>query len=90
MNYLLSIITFLPLVGAIAVLAVPDDRNKKYTALGVTLVTFLISLALWIGWDSSNAGMQFVEDVPWLPQMGLRYHLGVDGISLFLVLLTTF
>ncbi|MCB0082305.1 MAG: NADH-quinone oxidoreductase subunit M [Caldilineaceae bacterium] len=90
MNYLLSLITFLPLVGAIAVLAVPDDRNKKYTALGVTLVTFLISLALWIGWDSSNAGMQFVEDVPWLPQMGLRYHLGVDGISLFLVLLTTF
>lgn len=90
MDYLLSIITFLPILGAIVVLLTSTDEGKKYVALGTTLVTFLISLLLWIGWDSGNPGMQFVEDVAWLPELGLRYHMGVDGISLFLVLLTTF
>lgn len=90
MNYLLSIITFLPLLGALVLLFVPGDSTKKWIALGTTLVTFLISLLLLAGWDGSNPGMQFVEDAAWLPELGLRYYLGVDGISLFLVLLTTF
>lgn len=90
MDFLLSIITFFPILGAIVVLLTSTDEGKKYVALGTTLGTFLISLLLWISWDSSNPGMQFVEDVAWLPELGLRYHMGVDGISLFLVLLTTF
>ena len=90
MPYLLSIITFLPLLGAIAVMAVTGEQQKKSIALGTTLVTFLISLLMWTGWQSGEAGMQFVENASWLPELGLRYHLGVDGISLFLVLLTTF
>ena len=87
--FLLSIITFLPLIGAGIVLFVSSDSSKKTAALVTTLVTFLISLLLWTGWESGQAGMQFVEDVAWVPQLSFRYHLGVDGISLFLVLLTT-
>ncbi len=87
---LLSIITFLPLIGAIFVALVGSEGLKKQIALGISLVTFVISLLLWTGWDNSHAGMQFVQDLPWLPELDIRYHVGVDGISLFLVLLTTF
>ncbi len=87
---LLSTLTFLPLLGAILVMVVGGDQQKKILALGVTLVTFVLSLLLWLGWQDGFAGMQFVENVPWLPELGLQYHLGVDGISLLLVLLTTF
>ena len=90
MNYLLSIITFLPLVGAALVLLVSGDWTKKSIALGTTLITFVISLLLWFGWDDANAGMQFVQNTPWVADLNLGYHLGVDGISLLLVLLTTF
>lgn len=89
MAYLLSIITFLPLIGALVALLVSGDALKKQVALGVSLLTFLISLLLWVNWESGQAAMQFVEDVAWLPEANLHYHLGVDGISLFLVLLTT-
>lgn len=88
--YLLSIITFLPLVGAAAVALIRDEDAKKNTALATTLVTFVLSLLLWLQWDSAEAGMQFLEDVAWFPEFGMRYIMGVDGISLFLVLLTTF
>ena len=87
--YLLSIITFLPIIGAIIVALVGSDETKKQIAFVTTLVTFVVSLLLWIGWDNSNAGMQFTEDLPWFPQLGIHYLMGVDGISLFLVLLTT-
>ncbi|MFN8441576.1 MAG: NADH-quinone oxidoreductase subunit M [Caldilineaceae bacterium] len=86
----LSIITFLPLLGVVAVMAIAGDSQKKAVALGTTLLTFLISLLLWTGWQSGEAGMQFVENAAWLPELGLKYHLGVDGISVLLVLLTTF
>uniref|UniRef100_A0A540VCQ2 NADH-quinone oxidoreductase subunit M n=2 Tax=Litorilinea aerophila TaxID=1204385 RepID=A0A540VCQ2_9CHLR len=88
--YLLSIITFLPLLGALAIAFVGDDGSKKQIALGTTVVTFLVSLLLLTGWEGGQAGMQFVEDYAWLPEFNMHYHLGVDGISLFLVLLTTF
>jgi NADH-quinone oxidoreductase subunit M len=88
--YLLSIITFLPLLGAVVVALVGSDAAKKQITLLTTLVTFGVSLLLWANWDNSNAGMQFLEDVAWFPELGIRYIMGVDGISLFLVLLTTF
>ncbi|MCC6169560.1 MAG: NADH-quinone oxidoreductase subunit M [Caldilineaceae bacterium] len=87
--YLLSIITFLPLVGVLALVLIKDDDSRKTIALVTTLVTFLVSLLLWLRWDNSVAGMQFLEDVAWFPEIGIRYIMGVDGISLFLVLLTT-
>ncbi|MBK8050147.1 MAG: NADH-quinone oxidoreductase subunit M [Anaerolineales bacterium] len=87
--YLLSIITFLPLVGAVLVVLVPGDAVKKWLAFLFSLATFAISLLLWTGWQNGAPGMQFVETAPWFPQIGVYYTLGVDGISLFLVLLTT-
>ncbi len=87
---LLSAITLLPLVGGLILLALPGERLQKWWALGVSLATFVISCLLFVWWQAGEAGMQFVERLPWVPQFNIQYFLGVDGISLFLVLLTTF
>jgi NADH-quinone oxidoreductase subunit M len=94
MENLLSILTFLPLVAA-AVLALflrgsdaASDRNAKWLALTATTVTFFLSLLLLKDFDPSNTGFQFVDEGDWI--MGLRYKMGVDGISILFVLLTTF
>lgn len=94
MENLLSIITFTPLVSA-AILALvlkggtpAADRNAKWAALLITSATFLISLFLLGGFDASNPGFQFLEERDWI--MGLKYKMGVDGISILFVLLTTF
>jgi NADH-quinone oxidoreductase subunit M len=89
MNYLLSIITFLPLIGAVIVLFLPGDGAKKTTALASTIITFLVSLLLLTGWQD-GADMQFLEELAWMPAFDIYYRLGVDGISLWLVILTTF
>ncbi|MBU3030249.1 NADH-quinone oxidoreductase subunit M [Paracoccus marinaquae] len=94
MTNLLSIITFLPIVaaGILALFLRGDDaasqKNAKYLALIATTATFLISLFLLAGFDPADTNFQFVEDHPWI--MGLRYKMGVDGISILFVLLTTF
>ncbi len=90
MNFLLSLIIFLPLVGAIILLLLPNPRSQRVWALIVTSFTFVVSLALLVNWQNGEAGMQFVERWPWIPQFNIQYLLGVDGISLWLVLLTTF
>ncbi len=87
---LLSVITLLPLVGGLILLALPGERLQKWWALGVSLATFIISCLLFVWWQAGEAGMQFVERLPWVPQFNIQYYLGVDGLSLFLVLLTTF
>ncbi len=87
---ILTIITFLPVLGALVVGLLRSDDQKKAVALATTLLTFLASLVLLFGWEEGQAGMQFVENRHWVRELGLRYFLGVDGISLFLVLLTTF
>ncbi len=88
---ILSLITFLPLLGALGILFVNARKEAlvKWLALGVAVANFLLSLFLFFYFQSETAGMQFVENVPWIPSLGVSYHLGVDGISLFLVLLTT-
>ncbi|TJZ84171.1 NADH-quinone oxidoreductase subunit M [Paracoccus hibiscisoli] len=94
MTNLLSIITFLPIVaaGILALFLRGDDaasqKNAKFLALIATSATFLISLFLLFGFDPSNTGFQFVEDHAWI--MGLRYRMGVDGISILFIMLTTF
>ena len=94
MTYLLSIITFLPAVAAL-VLALflrgndlAAQRNAKWLALIATSATFLVSLVLFKGFDPANTGFQFVEEGAWI--IGLKYKLGVDGISILFVMLTTF
>ncbi len=91
---ILSLVTFLPLVGAIFCLVVNGpkeavDRNCRSAALITSLVTFLISLLLWIHFDSTKAGFQFEEKLAWVPALDIGYHMGIDGISLFFVLLST-
>ena len=87
-RWVLNALIILPLVGALAVALAPAGR-ARHLALGVTLAEFVVSLGLWWAFDASNALMQFEVDAPWLPQWGIRYTLGLDGISLFMVLLTT-
>ena len=94
MENLVSIITFIPLVAAVilAVFLRGDDAaaqaNAKWLALIATGATFLISLFLLAGFDPSDTGFQFVEERDWI--LGLTYKVGVDGISILFVLLTTF
>ena len=91
---ILSTVTFLPLVGALLILFIRDDselarRNIRNVALLTTLFTFVVSLWIWIDFDNSNAGFQMVERLDWLGG-GITYHMGVDGISMLFVILTTF
>jgi len=88
---LLSIITFLPAIGAIPLLFVPK-RNQaiiKFYATFVAFLGFLVSLPLWFWFDRNSYAFQFEENHAWIPKLGIRYHMGVDGISVLLILLTT-
>ena len=89
---ILSTITFLPLVGAVAVAFMPrrQEAAVKGLALAVSVLTFVVSLPLYAVFNPAVADYQFVEARTWMPTLGVTYHLGVDGISLLLVLLTTF
>jgi NADH-quinone oxidoreductase subunit M len=89
---LLSVLIFLPLGGAVLAMFLPRENERliKNFALFVTLAEFVLSIPVVTGFDSANAGFQLVERIPWLPQYGIDYHVGVDGISLWLVMLTTF
>jgi NADH-quinone oxidoreductase subunit M len=88
---LLSIVTFLPLAGGLLLIFLPKERTKEARAfaLAVSLLTFIVSLALYIRFDGGTGAPQFAEHLPWIGY-GLDYQVGVDGLSLFLVLLTTF
>ncbi len=92
---ILSLVTFLPLVGAFFVLLIRGDTstvavNARMTALWTSLITFALSLFLWINFDTGEAGFQFVERREWIPSLGIGYHMGVDGISVLFVILSTF
>ncbi|MEM8871425.1 MAG: NADH-quinone oxidoreductase subunit M, partial [Pseudomonadota bacterium] len=94
MDSLLSLITFLPLIGAVVLMVflrgedAAANLNAKRLALMCTSVTFLLSIALISGFDPEDTGFQFVEESEWLG--GLTYKMGVDGISVLFVMLTTF
>jgi len=90
MSNILSVTTFLPLVGAllIATLNAEAVRNARWIALWTTLITFFVSLLIWWNFDTTSAGFQFVEEYDWLGP--LKYKMGVDGISMLFVILTTF
>lgn len=91
---ILSFITFLPLVGVFFILLIKGDqaiveRNTRYATLFVTCATFIFSLILWAKFDQTTADFQFVEKASWLGD-NINYHMGIDGISVLFILLTTF
>ena len=63
--------------------------NARWTALWTSLIVLVLSLVLWVKFDPARPGFQFVEEVPWLPEYGVGYKMGVDGISVLFVLLST-
>lgn len=89
---LLSLLIWLPIFGGIAVLLA--DRfglgDVRWWALGISSVVFLLSIPLWFAFDTGTAAMQFEERMPWIETLGAYYHLGVDGLSMPMILLTTF
>ena len=89
---ILSWLIFIPLIGAAAIGFLPNDRKDlaRATSLITTIVTFALSLVLFKQFNGETFKFQFVEKIPWVEKFGISYHLGVDGISIWLVLLTTF
>ena len=92
---LLTLSWLVPLAGALFLLLVGNadgrrDGMIRWITLGVSLATFAVTLGLWVGFDAASADFQFVERYPWIPQFGIDYFVGIDGISLFLVVLTGF
>jgi len=90
----LSVVTFLPLLGVFFILLIRGDpetvaQNARSGALWTSLITFAVSLGLWVNFDNSTVNFQFVEKAAWMPGLGLTYHMGIDGISMFFVILST-
>ena len=97
-THILSILIWLPIIGGIAVLAYGDGGdanstragNMRLLTLAISLLTFVASVYLYLGFDGGTAAMQFVERAPWIDALHVEYYLGIDGISAPLILLTTF
>ncbi len=89
MEHILSLMVFFPAIAVLLGFMVTPESIRTY-GIGVSAIEFFLSIVLWIAFDPSNAGYQFVEFFPFSPSGGLSYYLGVDGISLFLVILTSF
>ncbi len=91
---ILSLLTWLPLAGGLFIMTVRGDdavvaSNARWAALWTSLIVFAISLVLWVKFDTSDPGFQFKESLAWLPEFGVGYRMGVDGISVLFVLLST-
>ena len=92
---LLTLSWLVPLVGALVMLLIGNADGRRdgvirWFSLGVAVVTLAVTLGLWAGFDAASADFQFVERYPWIPQFGIDYFVGIDGISLLLVVLTGF
>ena len=90
----LSVITFAPMIGVIFILLIRGNpevvaRNTRAVALWTSLITFAVSMGIWVKFDNAIVGFQFEEKAVWMESLGLAYHLGVDGISMFFILLST-
>lgn len=88
---ILSLILFIPVIAAVVIMMLPPQRDRviKYTAVLGTFLSLAFSLAVYFIYDRAQQGMQFVESVPWVQDLGVNYALGVDGISIPMLLLTT-
>jgi NADH-quinone oxidoreductase subunit M len=90
-DHLLAILIWLPIFGGFAVLGFGNNASAaRWTSLAISLVTFVLSIPLWAGFRTGTAAMQFVERTGWMPAIHSDFYIGVDGISMPLILLTTF
>jgi NADH-quinone oxidoreductase subunit M len=89
MEHILSILIFFPAIAALMAFVVDKDSIRVY-GITVTAIEFIMSAYMWHMYDANNAGMQFVEFIPIITQYGISYNVGIDGISLFLIIMTTF
>jgi len=92
MDSLLSILIWLPILGGGAVLLIGNERSStaKWASAVISVLVFILSINLFLDFDTSTSAMQFVEKMSWISQFNIFYHLGVDGISMPLIILTTF
>jgi NADH-quinone oxidoreductase subunit M len=91
-SYLLSLAIWVPILGALPILALGSERRDlvRWLSLAVAVIGFLVTLPLYLGFDNAYVGMQFVELAPWIPRFNIQYFLGVDGISVLFILLNSF
>ncbi|MFN7453364.1 MAG: NuoM family protein [Pseudobdellovibrionaceae bacterium] len=87
---LLSSLVFLPVLFALIMVAWPNKATLRPLALGLSLIQFALSLTIFWKFDPASSALQLVEKYPWIERFGVSYHLGIDGISIWLVILTTF
>lgn len=93
MHYLLNLLIWLPIIGGIFVLLTGDDNNpnvSRYLTLFTVILSLLMCIPLVSGFDLQTFGMQYMEDIPWMPALGINYSLGIDGLSLLLIVLSIF
>ena len=86
---ILTLLTLLPLIGGLVVVGTQDRKLARSFALGFSFLSLALALGLWRSFDAANGGLQFVERADWIPSLGVQYFLGVDGLGLLMVLLTT-
>jgi len=87
-RWILNVLLLLPMAGVVLVLLAPE-RWARWLTLIVATAEFILALGLWWAFDPASGGMQFTTSVPWLPEFGIRYSIGMDGLSLFMILLAT-
>lgn len=89
---IISLLLIIPIIGAVVVVLMPRDQKElmRWLALLTALINLVISIPLYLNFDETATGYQFSESAVWIPSLNINYHVGVDGLSLFLVLLTTF
>jgi NADH-quinone oxidoreductase subunit M len=89
-SYILSFLIFLPLIAAGLILVLPSLTSARLVAMVAAVIVFMGSLHVWYWFDGTSSALQFVESYEWIPSMGMKYIVGVDGLSLLLVVLTAF
>src|SRR5581483_3351801 len=90
-SHLLTLVTFLPLIGAVMVAGLPrsEGGQHKGVAFASSLAAFLLSIPLWTGFRTGTSRFAFEQKTEWAPSLGISYHVGLDGVALLLFLLTT-
>src|SRR3989339_1597675 len=91
-NYLITLLLLIPLVGGLLILVLPKTKENivRYSGLAISTVTFILSLLLYFNFDLTNGDFQFIHQFKWIEKLNVSYFVGIDGMSLLLVLLTTF